>query len=72
MLWNNVPSPHDFDKLGYDDKNICCVLLELLGIDDISSFDMTDICRSYMFNWIYVKGKIERDMIEITIHLNLK
>lgn len=72
ILWKNVPSPHDFDKLGYDDKNICCVLLELLGINDISSFDTTDICRSYMFNWIYVKGKIEPDMIEITIHPSLK
>ncbi len=74
VLWTNVPSPHDFDKLGYDDKIMCCVLMELLDIDlnsdidDISSFDITDICESYMFNWIYVKGEIKPNKIEIIKH----
>lgn len=67
ILWNNVPSPYNFDKLGYDDKTMCCVLLELLEHVDISS-----ISKTHMFNWIYVKGTIEPGMIEITIHPSLK
>ena len=72
-------NPSTFSKKGIDDKIIYCLwvtdVLKLdlnkeLTLNDIKKEQMKFIISGNMFYWLYVKGKVNPNLITIKIHPN--
>jgi hypothetical protein len=75
-----IGNPSKFEKLGIDDRVIFCLwVTDILGldlnskisIDEINDGMMNNMINEHSFLWLYVKGKINPDLITIKIHPDL-
>lgn len=79
-IGKKLPHPTNFKNYNIDDDIILCLLItDILGIDlnnklkisDISKQKLDFIISENLFYWLYVKGAIEPNLINIFVHKDL-